>query len=413
MRRLPLAVLALPAVLACATGHASEPKAAAPAAARSQTPAAKPAVGKHLRARQLGIVLGVHAPGPLDAITDVKGVLVGHTTLVRGAGKLVPGQGPVRTGVTAIVPHGGDLWRDKVAAAGFVMNGNGEVTGLSWIEESGALEVPILLTSTMSVPRVADAVLTWMMRKYPEIGVSDDVVLPVVAECDDSELNDVRGRHVSEADVLAALDGAHGGAVAEGGVGAGTGMIAYELKGGIGTASRVLPADAGGYTVGVLVNANQGLLSELTVAGVPVGKALSVAPGPTPLRSIILVVATDAPVDSRQLGRIARRAILGLARTGSSVRHGSGDFVIAFSTASRVPHYPEAAVRNVSLLSDAHINPLFEATAEATEEAIVNALLAGETMVGRDGATARALPVDELLRVLKRYGRLAGGGAAR
>lgn len=410
--RLPFALLALNAVLACATTHASEPKASASPGAKAggPTPAAS---GKRLRARELGIVLGAHAPGPLDAITDVKGVLVGHTTLVRGEGTLVPGQGPVRTGVTAILPHGGDLWRQKVPAASFVMNGNGEVTGLSWVEESGALEVPILLTTTMSVPRVADAVLTWMMRKYPGIGVDDDVVLPVVGECDDSELNDVRGRHVAEADVLAALDGARGGPVPEGGVGAGTGMIAYELKGGIGSASRVVPASAGGYTVGVLVNANQGLLSELTIAGVPVGKALSVAPGPTPQRSIILVVATDAPLDARQLGRLARRAILGLARTGSSVRHGSGDFVIAFSTATRVPHDPDQAVRSAPVLADTRLNPLFEATAEATEEAILNALLAGETMVGRDGATARALPVDQVLRVLQKHGRLPARGARR
>jgi D-aminopeptidase len=383
-------------LLACAATHALPP----------QQPAVAPAkASPRPRARDLGIEIGIFAPGPLDAITDVQGVLVGHTTLIRGDGKLVPTQGPVRTGVTAILPHGGDLWREKVPAAGFVMNGNGEVTGLSWINESGALEVPILLTNTMSVPRVADAVLTWMMRKYPAIGVSDDAVLPVVAECDDSELNDARGRHVSEQDVLAALDGARSGPVAEGSVGAGTGMIAYEFKGGIGTASRVLPASLGGYTIGVLVNANHGLKKELVIAGVPVGRELSVPPAPTPLRSIIIVVATNAPVDARQLGHIAKRAILGVARTGSTERHGSGDFVLAFSTGTRVAHAPREPLQTTRLLTDRRLNPVFEATEEATEEAIVNALLGATTMVGRDGATAHELPIDELIRVMRKFGR--------
>ncbi len=384
-------------LLACPTAQAFELPTQPVSAADKSAP--RP------RARDLGIDIGIYASGPLDAITDVRGVLVGHTTLIRGEGKLVPTQGPVRTGVTAIIPHAGDLWREKVPAAGFVMNGNGEVTGLSWINESGALEVPILLTNTMSVPRVADAVLTWMMRKYPAIGISDDVVLPVVAECDDSALNDSRGRHVSEQDVLAALDQARSGPVAEGSVGAGTGMIAYERKGGIGSASRVLPAKLGGYTIGVLVNANHGLQKELVIAGVPVGRELAVQRAPTPMRSIIIVIATDAPLDARQLGHLAKRAILGLARTGSTVRHGSGDFVLAFSTGTRVPHYPKEALRTAQLLSDSHLNPLFEATSEATEEAIINALLGATTMVGRDGATAHALPIDELIKVMHKFGR--------
>lgn len=384
-------------LLVCATTYAVPPP---------EQPAVTPAkASARPRARELGIEIGIFPPGPLDAITDVSGVLVGHTTLIRGEGKLVPTQGPVRTGVTAIIPHGGDLWREKVPAAGFIMNGNGEVTGLSWIHESGALEVPILLTNTMSVPRVADAVLTFMMRKYPAIGISDDAVLPVVAECDDAELNDARGRHVSEQDVLSALDGARSGPVAEGSVGAGTGMIAYELKGGIGTASRVLPASLGGYTIGVLVNANHGLKKELVIAGVPVGRELRVKKAPTPLRSIIIVVATDAPVDARQLDHIAKRAILGVARTGSTERHASGDFVLAFSTGTRIPHDPHEPLRTTRLLADSHLNPIFEATQEATEEAIVNALLGATTMVGRDGATAPALPIDELMKVMKKFGR--------
>ncbi len=379
--------------------------AAPPRALPVPRPPPASSVTARARARDLGILIGHHAAGPLDAITDVAGVRVGHVTLVRGDGALVPGSGPVRTGVTAVLPHGGDLWREKVPAAGFVMNGNGEMTGLAWVNEQGALEVPILLTNTMNVPRVANGVITWMLRRHPRIGVDDDVVLPVVAECDDSTLNDARGRHVGEADVLQALDGARGGPVAEGSVGAGTGMIAYELKGGIGTASRVLDARDGAYTVGVLVNANHGLRAELTVAGVPVGAELPAAAVGPAEHSIIILVATDAPLDHRQLGRLARRAILGLARSGSSVRHGSGDFVLAFSTAQRVPHQPAQPTRLVLALSDDRLNPLFEAVAEATEEAILNALLAATTVVGRDGNTAEALPIDALREVLARHRR--------
>jgi D-aminopeptidase len=384
-------LLAVLALLGCAEAAGAPPASTPPPAA---------AEGPRARSRDLGIVIGRHAPGPLDAITDVPGVRVGHATVVRGEGKLVPGHGPARTGVTAILPHGGDLWHDKVPAAGFVMNGNGEVTGLAWIEEQGALEVPILLTSTMNVPRVADATITWMMRRHPGLGIDDDVVLPVVAECDDSTLNDARGRHVGEREVLAALDGAREGRVAEGSVGAGTGMIAYGFKGGIGTASRVLAAGEGGYAVGVLVNANHGIRRELTIAGVPVGREIPEAIVPSAEHSIIIVVATDAPLDHRQLGRLAKRAILGLGRTGASARHGSGDFVIAFSTASRVPHAPVVPTRMVTVLADDRMNPLFEATAEATEEAIVNALLAATTVVGRDGNTAHAIPQGRLRALL-------------
>jgi D-aminopeptidase len=386
-------------LLGCAAPSAAPPRAPAALSAPSQPS------GGRARARDLGIVIGRHAPGPLDAITDVTGVRVGHTTLISGDGKLIPGQGPVRTGVTAILPHGGDLWNEKVPVAGFVMNGNGEVTGLSWINESGALEVPILLTSTMNVPRVADAVLTWMMRRYPEIGVDDDVVLPVVGECDDSRLNDARGRHVTERDVLSALDGASDGKVAEGSVGAGTGMIAYGFKGGIGTASRVLESGLGGYTVGALVNANQGTRADLIIDGVHVGREISEAVVPGTAHSIIIVVATDAPLDHRQLARVAKRAILGLARTGSTGRHGSGDFAIAFSTAERVPSAPASRTRAMTVLSDSDINPLFEAAEEAVEEAIVNALLAATTVVGRDGHTAHAIPLDRLREALRAHHR--------
>jgi D-aminopeptidase len=392
-------LLACGLLLGCAAPPAAPPRAPATLSAASQPN------GARARARDLGIVIGRHAPGPLDAITDVKGVRVGHTTLVSGDGKLIPGQGPVRTGVTAILPHGGDIWNEKVPAAGFVMNGNGEVTGLSWINESGALEVPILLTNTMNVPRVADAVITWMMRRYPQIGIDDDVVLPVVGECDDSRLNDARGRHVTERDVLSALDGASEGKVAEGSVGAGTGMIAYGFKGGIGTASRVLESGLGGYTVGALVNANQGTRPDLIIEGVHVGREISEEVVPGTAHSIIIVVATDAPLDHRQLARVAKRAILGLARTGSTGRHGSGDFAIAFSTAERVPSAPASRTRAMTVLSDSDINPLFEAAEEAVEEAIVNALLAATTVVGRDGHTAHAIPLDRLREALRAHPR--------
>ncbi|MGH7255107.1 MAG: P1 family peptidase, partial [Nitrospirales bacterium] len=227
--------------------------------------------GPRQRVRELGLVIGRYPTGPLNAITDVAGVKVGQVTLISGSGALVPGQGPVRTGVTVIIPRD-DVWHRKVPAGGFVFNGTGEMTGLAWVAESGFLEYPIALTSTLNLPRVANGVMSWMIREYPQIGITDDTLTPVVAECDDSRLNDSQGRHVSEADVIAALDRATGGPVEEGTVGAGTGMISYEFKGGIGTASRRLPDKEGGYTVGVLVNANHGRRPELVVAGVPVGR---------------------------------------------------------------------------------------------------------------------------------------------
>ncbi len=353
------------------------------------------------RLRDLGITIGRYAPGPLNAITDVVGVLVGHATIVRGDGALVPGHGPVRTGVTAVLPHGGDLWNQKVPAAAFVMNGNGEVTGLHWVNESGALEVPILLTNTMNVGRVSDAAVAWMIRKYPDLGIGDDVVLPVVGECDDSFLNDAQARAVGEAEVFSALDTAHSGPVAEGAVGAGTGMMAFEFKGGIGTASRVLSKEQGGFTVGALVNANFGTREDLRVAGIPVGEKIrDLMPKDMNDGSIVIVVATDAPIDSRQCMRLARRAIVGLAYTGATVRHTSGDFAVVFSTASRIPHYPKELLYSVTLLSDGHITPLFEATEEAVQEAILNAICMARTTVGRDGNTAYAIPLDRLRQVV-------------
>ena len=350
------------------------------------------------RARDLGIVVGRYEPGPLNAITDVAGVKVGQVTLKRGEGALKPGEGPVRTGVTVVIPRD-DVWHKKVPAGAFVLNGTGEMTGLAWVAESGFLEYPIALTNTLNVPRVADGVMSWMIKRYPEIGITDDTLTPVVAECDDSRLNDSQGRHVSESDVLKALDGASGATVEEGSVGAGTGMVSYGFKGGIGTSSRRLPKDEGGYTVGVLVNANHGRREELIVAGVPVGRQYekkdhaSLAGGEG---SIIVIIATDAPLDARQLGRLAKRAALGLARTGSTARHGSGDFMLAFSTGNTIPHYPKESTFAMIHLADTHLNPLLAATVEATEEAILNALTMASTVVGRDGRRVEAISLSRL-----------------
>lgn len=358
------------------------------------------------RARDLGITVGQYVTGPLNTITDVAGVKVGHTTLISGEGALKPGVGPVRTGVTVIVPRD-DVWHKKVPAGAFVLNGTGEMTGLSWVAESGFLEYPIALTNTLNVPRVANGVMSWMIRQYPAIGIDDDTLTPVVAECDDGRLNDIQGRHVSEQDVMRALDRASSGPVAEGTVGAGTGMVSYGFKGGIGTSSRKLPEREGGYTVGVLVNANHGRRPELVISGAPIGKLYdpptqmseALVPGQSE-GSIIIVVATDAPLDSRQLTRLAKRAALGLARTGSTARHGSGDFILAFSTANVIPHYPQEATYTLTHLADTHLNPLITATVEATEEAILNALTMATTVVGRDGHRIDAIDLARLRTLL-------------
>ncbi|HEU4400708.1 MAG TPA: P1 family peptidase [Candidatus Polarisedimenticolia bacterium] len=385
--------------------------------------------GARRRLRDLGIVVGRMAPGPLDAITDVRGVRVGQVTLNRGDGKLRPGEGPVRTGVTAILPHGGDLWREKVPAATWVLNGTGEMTGSIWVDTQGALEVPIVLTNTMNVGRAMDGVVTYMLKHYPDVGIGDDVVAPTVAECDDSTLNDARGLHVSVEDTVRAIESASAGPVAEGAVGAGTGMMAFDFKGGIGTASRVLTSGQGGWTVGVLVNANMDVRRNLLVSGVPVGREITdlmpieidredstsegaaadaeegAAADAEDDGSIIIVVATDAPLDHLKLQRLASKAALGLARTGAVSRHGSGDLVIAFSTGNRVPHRPKPLTYTMTVVADRHLNPIFQAAEEATEEAILNSLTMATTTVGRDGNTAYALPLDRLVAIMKKYGR--------
>lgn len=370
-----------------------------------------------VRARDLGISFGRYLPGTNNAITDVDGVKVGHVTLIEGDGPLRPGFGPVRTGVTVIIPRD-DVWRHKVPAGAFVLNGTGEMTGLAWVAESGFLEYPIALTNTLNVPRVANGVMTWMFQQYPEIGISDDTLTPVVAECDDSRLNDSQGRHVTEDDVVRALDFAQSGRVEEGTVGAGTGMISYQFKGGIGTASRRLPPDNGGYTVGVLVNANHGRQHELMIRGVPIGQLweekVQGQSGRESLKlskrellgdqgSIIIVIATDAPVDGRQLSRMAKRAALGLARTGATSHHGSGDFFLAFSTGNVIPHYPAEATYSMTHIADTHLNPLFVATVEATEEAIINALVAATPVVGRDGRQVESIDTAKLKGIMEKY----------
>ncbi|CUS36307.1 DmpA family aminopeptidase [Candidatus Nitrospira nitrificans] len=370
------------------------------------SPATAESPQERQRLRDLGIVIGQSQPGPLNAITDVAGVKVGHTTLIQGEGPLKPGQGPVRTGVTVVIPRE-DVWHKKVPAGSFVLNGTGEMTGLAWVAESGFLEYPIALTNTLNIPRVANGVMSWMIMRYPEIGISDDTLTPVVAECDDGRLNDIQGRHVSEPDVIAALNGASSGPVKEGTVGAGTGMISYGFKGGIGTASRKLSEKEGGYTIGVLVNANHGRRPELVIAGVPVGRLYepsrqmseALSPGQSE-GSIIVVIATDAPLDSRQLTRLAKRAALGLARTGSTARHSSGDFMLAFSTANVIPHYPKEPIYQLTHLADTHLNPLITATVEATEEAILNALTMASTMTGRDGRRVEAIDLMRLHTLL-------------
>jgi D-aminopeptidase len=363
------------------------------------------------RARDLGIPFD-GTPGPLDAITDVKGVEVGATTLISGVGKLVVGKGPVRTGATAILPRGKNS-TDQVFAGWFSLNGNGEMTGTTWVEESGFLEGPVMITNTHSVGVVRDAVIAWRVKHAPAEGSEYWWMLPVVAETYDGYLNDVNGFHVHPEHVFEALEGARSGPVPEGNVGGGTGMICYEFKGGTGTASRKLEAKLGGYTVGVLVQCNCGSREQLRIAGVPVGREIpgnkvwagKVREGEEDRGSIIIVVATDAPLLPHQLKRLARRASLGLARTGSVSGNGSGDIFIAFSTANPGASKPEG-LRQIEMLPNDQMGPLFEATVEATEEAIVNALVAAQTMTGIDDHKVEAIPHNRLREVLKKYNRL-------
>ena len=367
-----------------------------------------------LEARVAGIVVGTLPSGPLDAITDVAGVRVGQVTKIEGpAGPLVPGTGPVRTGVTVVLPND-DPWAKRVAAATWDLNGNGEMTGAHWVDEAGFLEVPVALTNTLDVGRVDDGVIDWLIARHPEIGVRDDVPLPVVAECDDQGLNDIQGRHVAAADAVRALDSASGGAFPRGAVGAGTGMRAFGFKAGIGTASRLTPRERGGYTVGVLVNANTGTREQLRIDGVPVGRILShellpSVPSDAVLRargraadgSVIVTIATDAPLDFRQLRELDKRAALGLGRLGLVSNVSSGDVLIAFSTTHLYPRDPSAPLPAALVDDDETMDALFAATAEATEAAVVDALLSARTLSGARGLTFYALPAARVRALLQ------------
>jgi D-aminopeptidase len=356
------------------------------------------------RARDLGVPFD-GTPGKFNAITDVTGVEVGHTTLISGQGPLKVGVGPVRTGVTAVFPRG-KRSTDPVFAAWFTLNGNGEMTGTTWLEESGFLDGPVMITNTHSVGVVRDAVIAWRLKHSPPDEQGYSWSLPVVAETWDGDLNDANGFHVKPEDAFHAMDVAHDGPVEEGSVGGGTGMICNEFKGGIGTASRVLDPKYGGYTVGVLVQCNYGWRSQLSIAGVPVGREIPEHKvRDNDVGSIIVVVATDAPLLSTQLKRVAKRVSLGLGRDGSFSGDGSGDIFIAFSTAN-----PEAAkskgLRQLSMLPNDQLNPIFLATVQATAEAVINAMVAAETMTGINNFTVLALPHDRLREVLKKYNRL-------
>ncbi len=368
----------------------------------SETRATRP------RIRDLGVQVGVVPPGPLNAITDVAGVLVGQTTIVRGAN--------VRTGVTAILPHGGNLFREKVLGAVFIGNAFGKLTGSTQVNELGEIETPILLTSTLAVSRVADYLLDYMLS----LPGNEDVrsLNPLVGETNDGYLNDIRSRAITRDDVFAAIKNARSGVVEEGTVGAGTGTVAFGWKGGIGTASRKLPAALGGYTVGVLVQTNFG--GVLTIAGAPVGKELgryayrgqlegaharARVPHDSGYGSCMIVVATDAPVDARNLKRLASRALMGMARTGAGGSNGSGDYVIAFSTAPqlRIRREDESKARQVTILGNEAMSPLFLAAIEAAEEAIYNSLLKATTVTG-NGHTVEAIPIDRVSEILKAHG---------
>jgi D-aminopeptidase len=349
------------------------------------------------RASEYGIKIGVLKRGAQNAITDVEGLRVGHTTIIRDE---------VRTGVTAVIPHEGNVFQEKVPAAIFVGNGFGKLAGITQVQELGNLETPVVLTNTLSVATGMDAVIEYILQQAGNEDVQS--VNAVVGETNDGRLNDIRGKHVSKADVLEAIRQARPGPVAEGNVGAGTGTVCFGFKGGIGTSSRVLPPEAGGYTVGVLVQTNFG--GVLQIDGVPVGEELQQYFMRDQLKdsgdgSCMIVVATDAPVDARNLERLAKRAFMGLARTGGIASNGSGDYVIAFSNSPsmRIHASDKSKTRSLLLLSNEEMSPLFLAAIEATEEAIINSLFMAETMEGKEGRVIKALPIDEVIKIMKRH----------
>jgi D-aminopeptidase len=387
---------------------ATQEKAALVKAAKEKAAQPKPVAEKRMRAQELGIVLGRFRSGKWNAITDVEGVQVGHSTIIRGAGPLRRGKGPVRTGVTAILCNEQNIFEQRIVGGGFVLNGAGEVSGLTQLTEWGLIETPIFLTNTLSVGTVSDAAVQWMIESYPGIGDEHDVLIPLVGECDDSWLNDVAGRHVQKEHVFEALRTVASGPVAEGSVGGGTGMVCCDFKGGIGTASRKLGPAQGGYTVGVLVMNNFGHMRDLRIGGFPVGPILEERYQHLPKRlssygSIIAVLATDAPLSSHQLSRVAKRVALGIGRAGSIAAHGSGEIILAFSTANTVPRTTHKMIYRMKMLLDARLDPLYEAAIEATEEAILNSLCMAREMEGANGNLVPALPLAEVKELLDRW----------
>ncbi|HPM77703.1 MAG TPA: P1 family peptidase [bacterium] len=360
------------------------------------------------RLRELGLQLGHYPPGTLNSITDVPGVLVGHSTIVKGSGRLIRGQGPVRTGVTAILPNGRNIFMERLVGGCYVLNGAGEITGLTQVQEWGLIETPILLTNTLAVGACSQALVKYMVEKYPGIGREHDVIIPLVGECDDSWLNDIAGRHISEEHVYEAIEAAHGGPVAEGNVGGGTGMITCDFKGGIGASSRKLPAYLGGYLIGILVMSNFGRMQDLRIDGLPVGRVLSPRYHDLHFRkdnygSIIAVLATNAPLSAHQLNRLSKRVALGIGRVGSYAAHGSGEIVLAFSTANKVPRSTRKHTYDLKILNDDFMDPLYRAVIEATEEAILNALCMAEEMTGINQHYAPALPLDDVRKLIVRH----------
>lgn len=359
-----------------------------------------------MRVRDIGLKIGFFEPGATNSIVDVKGVSVGHCTLISGEGKLIPGKGPVRTGVTVIFPHEDkNVFKNKVFASSYVINGFGKPIGLVQLNELGQLETPIALTNTLNVGLVADAIIEYMLDLNTDIGVTTGTVNPVVLECNDGFLNDIRGRHVKHEHVYEAIKNVSCDRVLEGAVGAGTGMSCFEFKGGIGSASRKLPKEVGGYTIGVLVLSNFGRRIDLTIAGIPVGLELKDY-GVSKLQlhgSIVIIIATDAPLTPRQLNRLAKRATHGLARTGSYSSHGSGDFVVAFSNAHKIPHYGDFIVYELKMFNENYLSYLFRAVVEAVEEAILNSMFMAETIIGRDGNIRYAIPIDKVVDILVKY----------
>jgi D-aminopeptidase len=374
------------------------------------------------RLRDIGVTIGSMPTGTLNAITDVPGVKVGHVTLIEGEGKLIPGKGPVRTGVTAILPHGGNIFAEKVCAAVHIINAFGKSVGLPQVIELGNIETPIMLTNTLNVWTVADAVVDYISQQNKGVYSFN----PVVGECNDSGLNDILGRHVKREHVFQALENANETNVEEGNVGAGAGMTGFGWKGGIGTASRILPKDLGDLRLGVLVLTNTGAAPDLRVDGIPVGSELTpdsyfVCVGLINAEleisfdehkahdtedtrgSIMIIVGTDAPLSSRQLGRIAKRAAFGLARTGATASHGSGDFVIAFSTGSRISDSSKLPAAPHQFIPEQQLSSFFRAVIEATEEAIINSILKAETMAGRDGNTRIGIPIERVIAIISKY----------